>query len=132
MPTSVATALMFDGVAEEAMTLYVSVFANSEINEVEKYGPNEPGPEGSIKVASFKIAGHDLLCMDSPVKHNFTFTPSISIFVNCVDEAELNEAYNRLSNGGQILMPLDNYGFSKRFGWVNDRFGVSWQLNLPF
>jgi predicted 3-demethylubiquinone-9 3-methyltransferase (glyoxalase superfamily) len=54
----------------------------------------------------------------------------MSIFVTCADDSELNEAYNQLSSGGQVLMPLDNYGFSQKFGWVKDRFRVSWQLNL--
>lgn len=61
----------------------------------------------------------------------FTFTPSMSIFVDCENEAESNQAFQQLSEGGKVLMPLDNYGFSKKFGWVSDRFGVSWQLNLP-
>jgi len=65
------------------------------------------------------------------VKHQFTFTPSISLFVDCDSETELEELFSRLSAGGAVLMPLDNYGFSTRFGWVNDRFGLSWQLNLP-
>ena len=133
MARSAATHIMFqDGGAEQAMKFYVSLFSNSEITEIEKYGPNEPGAEGSVKIASFTIAGHALLCIDSPAKHDFTFTPSISIFVNCNDEAELNQAFTELSKGGQVYMPLDNYGFSKRFGWVSDRFGVSWQLNLEY
>jgi predicted 3-demethylubiquinone-9 3-methyltransferase (glyoxalase superfamily) len=130
MPKIVATLLMFEGRAEEAMNFYVSLFGNSKITDVERYGPNEPGPEGSVKYASFNINGYQLMCIDSPIKHAFTFTPSISIWVTCVDEAELNRAYDQLSAGGQIMMPLDNYGFSQKFGWVSDRFGVSWQLNL--
>jgi predicted 3-demethylubiquinone-9 3-methyltransferase (glyoxalase superfamily) len=130
MARAVATHLMFDGVAEEAMKFYVSLFANSSITEVEKYGPGEPGKEGSIKVATFKLAGHDLICIDSPIKHDFTFTPAISIFVDCESEAELDNAFEKLSDGGKIYMPLDNYGFSSKFGWVSDRFGVSWQLSL--
>jgi predicted 3-demethylubiquinone-9 3-methyltransferase (glyoxalase superfamily) len=82
-------------------------------------------------VASFTLSGQDFLCIDSPVKHAFTFTPSISLFVDCESADELDEAFRRLSAGGGVLMPINNYGFSKRFGWVNDRFGVSWQLNLP-
>ena len=64
------------------------------------------------------------------MKHDFTFTPSISMFVDCDNNIELEDVFNQLSSGGKVLMPLDNYGFSKKFGWVNDRFGVSWQLNL--
>ncbi len=61
----------------------------------------------------------------------FTFTPSFSIFVTCNTEEELDNLYEKLGEGRQALMPLGDYGFSKKFGWINDRFGVSWQLNLP-
>jgi len=130
MARAVATMLMFDGVAERAMNLYVSLFSDSHIDRLERYGPGEQGPEGTIKVADFALGGHHLKCIDSPIKHDFTFTPSMSIFVDCTDEAELENAFEQLSEGGGVLMPLDNYGFSRKFGWVNDRFGVSWQLNL--
>ena len=80
--------------------------------------------------AHFVLVGHSLMCIDSPTKHGFTFTPSMSVFVNCESVAELEHAFERLADGGQVLMPLAAYGFSARFGWVNDRFGVSWQLNL--
>jgi predicted 3-demethylubiquinone-9 3-methyltransferase (glyoxalase superfamily) len=121
---------MFEGTAEEAMNYYVSLFRGSEIARVERYGPGEPGPEGSIKRAEFTLGGHRLACIDSPIKHGFTFTPSISLFVDCENEAELDAAFGSLSAGGKVLMPLGNYGFSAKFGWVQDRFGVSWQLNL--
>ena len=75
--------------------------------------------------------GREFLCIDSPTKHKFTFTPSMSLFVDCEDQAELEAAFDRLADGGKVLMPVNNYGFSTRFGWVNDRYGVSWQLNLP-
>ena len=130
MPRSVSTFLMFEGSAEEAMNFYVSLFAGSAVRNVERYGPGEPGAEGSVKRADFSLAGHELICIDSPAKHKFTFTPSVSLFVECESEAELDSAFDRLSAGGAVLMPLDNYGFSAKFGWVNDRFGVSWQLNL--
>lgn len=130
MARSVTTFLMFEGVAEEAMNFYVSVFKGSEIQRLERFGPGEQGAEGSIKGAFLTLAGHDLRFFDSPVKHGFTFTPSISLFVECENEVELDEAYKQLSTSGKVLMPLANYGFSTKFGWVNDRFGVSWQLNL--
>jgi predicted 3-demethylubiquinone-9 3-methyltransferase (glyoxalase superfamily) len=98
-----------DGNAEEAMNLYVSLFKGSEIVRVEKYGPGEQGTEGSIKVAAFKLAGHHLMCMDSSIRHHFTFTPAISLFVECESEAELDEEFKQLSAGGTVLMPLDNY-----------------------
>lgn len=129
MPREVATFLMFEGVAEEAMNLYVALFKGS-IARIERYGSAEQGPEGTVKRADFTIGRHNLICFDSPVRHKFTFTPSISIFVDCANEAEVDEAFKQLSAGGEVLMPLDNYGFSTKFGWINDRFGVSWQLNL--
>ena len=130
MPREVTTFLMFEGKAEEAMTFYVSLFPGSEVDRVEKYGPGEPGKDGSVKKADFTLAGHRLACIDSPAKHGFTFTPSISLFVECADEAELDRAFAALSAGGAVMMPPGNYGFSQKFTWVSDRFGVSWQLNL--
>ncbi len=129
MPRSVVTQLMFEGRAEEAMTLYVTLFGG-EVTAVKKYGPGEPGPEGTIMRAEFTVAGHRLACIDSPAPHNFTFTPSASLFVECADEAELDWAFATLSDGGAVLMPPGDYGFSRKFTWVSDRFGVSWQLNL--
>lgn len=130
MARGVATFLMFDGHAEDAMNLYVSLFKDSDIRMIDRYGPGEQGAEGSVKRADFTLCGHQLICIDSPIKHAFTFTPSVSIFVDCESQQELDHAFDQLSAGGEVLMPLDNYGFSAKFGWVNDRFGVSWQLNL--
>jgi predicted 3-demethylubiquinone-9 3-methyltransferase (glyoxalase superfamily) len=70
------------------------------------------------------------MCSDSPVKHGFSFTPSSSTFVDFDSTSELERVFSVLSEGGQVLMPLGNYGFSEKFGWLNDKFGVSWQLNL--
>jgi predicted 3-demethylubiquinone-9 3-methyltransferase (glyoxalase superfamily) len=130
MARAVATFLMFEGNAEKAMNFYISLFKGSQIHRIERYGPAEQGAEGSVKKADFTLGGHALSCIDSPIQHGFTFTPSISLFVDCEDEAELDRAFSQLSAGGGVLMPLGNYGFSTKFGWVNDRFGVSWQLNL--
>jgi len=129
MPLLVTPQLMFEGNAEEAMNFYTSLFSGSEITQIARYGPGEPAREGSVFRAIFKIGGQQFNCIDSPVKHDFTFTPSMS-FVECESAAELESAFNQLSAGGRIMMPLGNYGFSLQFGWVNDRFGVSWQLNL--
>lgn len=130
MARKVMTHLMFEGAAEEAMAFYVSLFADSEITQVERYGPGEQGKEGTIKIAYFTLAGREHICIDSPVKHGFGFTPAMSLFVECESEAELDAAFGRLAEGGKVLMPLGNYGFSSRFGWLADRFGVSWQLNF--
>jgi predicted 3-demethylubiquinone-9 3-methyltransferase (glyoxalase superfamily) len=129
---TVSTFLMFQGGnAEDAMTLYASVFTGARIDRIERYGPGDPGPEGTVKVAHFDLNGHRLMVSDSFVKHAFTFTPSISLFVDCASIEELDAAFGKLSEGGAVLMPLGDYGFSRRFGWCSDRFGVSWQLNLP-
>lgn len=130
MPKSVSTFLMFDGVAEKAMTFYVSLFPGSEIQRIERYDEHGPGAAGSVKKADFLLAGHPMMCIDTPIKHAFTFTPSTSLFIECVDDAEFENAFKQLSEGGQVLMPPGNYGFSQKFAWTNDRFGVSWQLNL--
>lgn len=131
MARSVKTFLMFEGAAEEAMTFYVSLFKGSEITCIERYGPGEAGATGSVRLAEFTLCGHRMACIDSPSKHGFTFTPSVSLFIDCDDEAELDAAFERLSAGGAVLMPPGNYGFSTKFTWVQDRFGVSWQLNVP-
>ncbi|HWR14487.1 MAG TPA: VOC family protein [Terriglobales bacterium] len=131
MSTTVRPFLMFEGRAEEAMNFYISLFADGKVTEMVKYGPGQPGPEGTVMIASFVIAGQTVLCSDSFVKHGFTFTPSLSMFVTCEDEAQIKKLSAELASGGGELMPLGNYGFSRLFAWVNDRFGVSWQLMLP-
>ncbi len=100
MPRSVATQLMFEGRAEEAMALYVSVF-NGSVTSIERYGPGEHGPEGSVKRAEFTLGGHRLACIDSPIQHAFTFTPSASLFVECGSEAEFGAAFEALSAVGR-------------------------------
>ncbi len=130
MARSVSTHLMFDGDAEEAMNLYISLFQDSEVTSIERYGAEGPGADGSVKLATFTLAGRQFLCIDTPIKHAFTFTSSMSIFVECDSEAELNGVFERLAEEGVVLMPVDNYGFSTKFGWLKDRYGVSWQLNL--
>lgn len=133
MTQKTTTFLMFqNGEAEEAMTFYVSLFEDAKVIDVAHYGPGEPGPEGTVKVARFTLAGTEYMTIDSFVKHAFAFTPSVSIYVTCDTEEEIDRLYAALSEGGGVLMPLDTaYGFSAKFGWVNDRFGVSWQLSLP-
>ena len=122
--------LMFEGRAEEAMNFYVSLFADGKVLEVEHYGAGGPGKEGSVRLAKFEVAGLRVMCIDSPVEHGFSFTPAISLFVTCSSEEEIERLNAALSDGGSVLMPLNSYGFSRKFCWVSDRFGVSWQLNL--
>ena len=128
--TTATPYLMFSGDAQAAMDLYVATFPDSRIVCADRYTQGEPGPVDIIKVAVFNLCGREFMCSASPIKHNFTFTPANSIFVECETAEQLYRVFGILSDGGQVLMPLDNYGFSQRFGWLNDRFGVSWQLNL--
>ncbi|RFB13407.1 VOC family protein [Bacillus sp. HNG] len=123
--------LMFqDSNAEEAMNFYTSLIEDSEIINIVRYGANGPGDEGTVMHATFSLKGQEFMCIDSNIKHQFTFTPSFSIYLTCSTEEEIDTLYQKLKEGGGELMPLGNYGFSKKFGWINDRFGVSWQLTL--
>ncbi|GHI00368.1 VOC family protein [Neobacillus kokaensis] len=123
--------LMFQGQAEEAMNYYISVIEDSEIVNITRYGADGPGGEGSVMLAVLSIKGQEFMCMDSNVKHEFTFTPSFSIYITCDAEEEIDRYYELLLKGGQALMAIGDYGFSKKFGWIVDQFGVSWQFNLP-
>lgn len=116
--------------AEEAMRFYVSLFDNSEILEVQRWGKEDRGKEGAIMNARFILNGKGFICSDSPIKHNWTFTPAVSMFVECNSEDELEKLAKKLSENGEVAMPVDNYGFSQKFGWVVDKFGISWQLNF--
>jgi predicted 3-demethylubiquinone-9 3-methyltransferase (glyoxalase superfamily) len=119
------------GKAEEAMKLYTSLFNNSEIKNIEYFKKDEQGEkEGQVKLAVFTLNGQEYMVSESSLKHDFTFTPSMSIFVECDTEDEMNMLFEKLSHNGKIMMPLDNYGFSKMFSWIADKYGVSWQLNL--
>ena len=70
------------------------------------------------------------MCIDSSMKHDFTFTPAISLYITCASEDEINRLFEKLSQDGEVFMPLTAYPFSEKFGWVADKYGVSWQLNL--
>lgn len=129
MSTSIRPFLMFEGRADEAMSLYTSLFTGSSVGEVVRYPAEGEGP-GKVMKASFTIGGQQVYCTDSPIHHAFTFTPAFSLWVDLESEAELERVFGQLSSDGSVLMPPNNYGFSQRFAWVNDRFGVSWQLNV--
>ncbi|WP_369899630.1 VOC family protein [Bacillus manliponensis] len=122
--------LMFEGNAEEAMNYYTSLIEDSHIINISRYGANQQGTEGSVMLATFSLKGQEFMCIDSNVKHKFTFTPSFSLFLTCDSEEELERLYENLKDG-DALMPIGDYGFSKRFGWIVDKYGVSWQLNFP-
>ena len=125
----ITTFLMFTGEAENAMNLYTSLFPDSEILSISRYGEGEDGPAGTVRHAVFSLNGQNFMCIDSPPMHDFSFTPSMSLYVTCATEGEVDALYAALSEGGQVLMPLDAYPFARRYAWVNDRFGVSWQLS---
>lgn len=126
----ITTSLMFNGQAEDAIRFYTSLFDNSHILSMNLYGADEPGAEGTVMHATFSLDGQLFMGIDSTIEHAFTFTPAMSLYVNCETEAEIERLYSELSQDGQVLMPLDSYPFSEKFVWVSDRFGVSWQLNL--
>ena len=122
--------LMFIGKAEEAIEFYKTVFPDVKVESMNKYKAGESGEEGTVQLARISIAGQKVMCIDSPAVHDFTFTPSFSFFVECEDLETLKERFAKLSDGGKVMMPVSNYGFSEQFGWASDKFGVSWQLSL--
>jgi len=129
--TAATPFLMFQrGIGREALDFYVSLFADGEIVDLETYPAGGPAPEGTIMRGRFRVAGQEFFVSDSFVEHAFDFTPSLSIWIECESPEAQEALVSALGEGGQTLMPLDNYGFSTRFAWVNDRFGVSWQINL--
>lgn len=126
----ITTFLTFFGKAEEAMNFYLSLFDQAKVLSIQRYGPNEAGAEGSVKHATFALNGKQFMCIDSNAKHDWTFTPAISLYVRCQAEEEIDRLYERLSEDGQVFMPLSAYPFSEKFAWLGDRYGVSWQLAL--
>ena len=125
------------GRAEEAINFYTSVFPDSEIKSITRYAEGESGgtPE-LIKYAVFTINGTEYRASESNYNHAWSFTPGVSLFVECTSETQIQNLFEVLSsNGGQIMIPLENYGsenygFGKKFGWCEDSYGISWQLNL--
>lgn len=138
----VTTFLAFENNAEEAITFYTSLFADAEVLAVIRARAGEAGwVEGTLQHAIFSLAGQQFMCINKPPPgargadhapwHEFSFTPSIALYVQCETDNEIERLYAALSEKGEALMPLGSYGFSAKFSWVNDRFGVSWRLNLP-
>jgi predicted 3-demethylubiquinone-9 3-methyltransferase (glyoxalase superfamily) len=121
----ITTFLMFDGKAEEAMSFYMSLFADSEIKSITR-----DEAAGTVQHAVFALNGQLFMCIDTSVRHGFAFTPAMSLHVTCETEAEVDKLFAALSQDGQVLMPLNTYPFSRKYAWLNDRFGVSWQLAL--
>jgi predicted 3-demethylubiquinone-9 3-methyltransferase (glyoxalase superfamily) len=126
----ITTFLTFVGQAEEAMDFYVSLFDQSEVLSIERYGPDAGINAGKVMRATFSLSGQEFACIDSPPVHEWTFTPAISLWVTCHSEEEIDRLHARLAEGGQVFMPLGSYPFSEKFVWLADRYGVSWQLAL--
>jgi predicted 3-demethylubiquinone-9 3-methyltransferase (glyoxalase superfamily) len=108
--------LWFDGNAEEAMNFYVSIFKNSKVVSVTRYGEAGPGPKGTVMSATFQLEGQDFYALNGGPQ--FQFTPAISLFVNCETQQEVDELWEKLSEGGR----------KDRCGWLQDRYGLSWQV----
>ena len=108
--------LWFNGQAEEAMHFYVSIFKNSKVISVTRYGDAGPGPKGSIMSATFQLEGQTFYALNGGPQ--YTFTPAISLFVNCEAQAEVDELWEKLLEGGR----------PSRCGWLQDKYGLSWQI----
>jgi len=124
------------GKAKEAIDFYTSIFPDSEIKKITNYNEGEPGgtPE-LIKHGIFTLNGTEYMVSESNFDHAWSFSPAVSLFITLQTEKEIDEIYEKLSYGGQVMIPLDNYesgdySFGKKFGWCADRYGISWQLLL--
>ena len=109
--------LWFNGNAEEAMNFYVSIFKNSKVGTVTRYGEGGPGPRGSVMTATFQLEGQEFMALNGGPM--YTFSPAISFFVSCQTQPEVDELWEKLLAGG---------GEKSRCGWLKDKFGVSWQI----
>ena len=112
----IATCLWFDDNAEEAVNFYISLFADSKIVSVTRYGKAGPGPEGSVLTVAFELAGREFMALNGGP--HFRFNEAISIFVQCDTQAEIDRLWDRLLEGGE----------AQQCGWLKDRFGLSWQI----
>jgi predicted 3-demethylubiquinone-9 3-methyltransferase (glyoxalase superfamily) len=108
--------LWFDGKAEEAVNLYVSIFKNSKVVKVTRCGEAGPGPKGTVMSATFQLDGQEFIALNGGPQ--FTFTPAISFLVNCETQQEVDELWEKLSAGGE----------KGRCGWLKDKYGLSWQI----
>jgi predicted 3-demethylubiquinone-9 3-methyltransferase (glyoxalase superfamily) len=108
--------LWFDGKAEEAMHFYVSIFKNSKVVNVTRYGDAGPGPKGTVMSAIFELEGQKFYALNGGPQ--YAFTPAISFFVSCQTQEEVDELWEKLSEGGE----------KNRCGWLRDKYGVSWQI----
>jgi predicted 3-demethylubiquinone-9 3-methyltransferase (glyoxalase superfamily) len=135
------TFLAFRRDAEDAIKLYTSLFDDAEVGRIIRARADEPGwLAGTLQHAVFTLAGLQFMCINMPPPgarghdhaawHEYEFSPAMAIYVQCRDNEEIERLYAALSDLGQTIMPPGSYGFSEKFAWVTDRFGVSWRLNL--
>ena len=117
------TFLMFQGQANEAIQQYKEWFTDLTVESL-TYMENSQ----QVAMAVLELKGLKLMVNDSTIKHDFTFTPATSIFVECETLEEIGSLAAQVIEGGKSLMPLGHYGFSEQFAWIEDRFGVSWQF----
>jgi len=108
--------LWFDNQAEEAMNFYVSIFKNSKVGKISHYGDAGPGPKGTVMSATFQLEGQEFFALNGGPQ--FPFTPAISFFVDCKTQEEVDELWEKLSAGGK----------TNRCGWLQDKYGLSWQI----
>jgi len=108
--------LWYDKEAEEAANFYVSLFKNSKINSISRYGDAGPGPKGSVMIVNFELDGQQFTALNGGP--HYKFTPAISLFVNCETQQEVDELWDKLSAGGR----------KDRCGWLQDKYGLSWQI----
>ena len=112
----ITTFLWFDNNAQEAMEFYTSVFKNSKIGNVSRYGEAGPGPKGTVMVGSFELEGQQFTALNGGPR--FKFTEAISLVINCETQEEVDYFWEKLSAGGQL----------QQCGWLKDKFGLSWQV----
>src|SRR4051812_4670014 len=131
MPMRATPFFMFQGSnAEGWLDLVIEVVPEAHVRSILRNGADGPGIERSVAMAEVEIGGLLVRCNDSPPVHDFTFTPSVSLFLDIDSDTQHSAIHDQLARDGVVLMPPDDYGFSRRFSWVQDRFGVSWQLNV--
>lgn len=124
--------LWFDDQAEEAVNFYISLFKNSKVQDTTRYvgasAEVSGRPDGSVMTVSFQLAGQDFIALNGGPE--FTFSPAVSLFVACETPEEVDQLWQKLSDSGSVLMGLGEYPFSQKYGWLQDKYGVNWQLIL--
>ena len=119
------------GMAEEAIRFYVSVFPDSKLEYLRRHGSGEGVPAGELQRAAFTLTGQRFMATESQGDDRLSFTPAFSLYVQCRTAEELTHLFDNLAPGGKIHLPLGAYPSTPLFAWFDDRYGVSWMLELP-